>query len=162
MARNALKQWEIKLNPMEKVTVATFNAELPAKAVLNRLNQSGIEAHIIDEKNMQRFWFFTKPYARIHVKVAKDDLDRAGDILNRLDKEENLLKDAIRCPQCGSSRVEYPQMTRYFVLPTLFVQLGHILRIIPMQFYCRSCHHTWRLQRVTADKGSLKKKPTPA
>jgi len=146
---------------MERVTVATFTAESPAKVVRDRLAQAGIEATVVDEKNLHRFWFFTRHYAGIRVKVAKDDFEKAGELLERLDKEEGLLREAIRCPQCSSSRIEYPQMTRHFVLPNLFMQVGHLLGVVPMEFYCRTCQHVWQ-PRPTEEMKTLKKRPTPA
>jgi hypothetical protein len=54
-----------------------------------------------------------------------------------------LLPRAIRCPACGSLRVQYPQMTRRFLLPTLSLHLGIILRFIAHEAYCESCHWLW-------------------
>ena len=48
----------------------------------------------------------------------------------------------IRCPQCGSSNIEYPQMTRKFLTPALVAVLC-ALKIIPKEFYCQDCHYTW-------------------
>jgi len=51
----------------------------------------------------------------------------------------------IRCPQCGSSNIEYPQMTRKFMTPALVIVLC-ALKIIPKEFYCQDCHFTWSNQ----------------
>ena len=50
--------------------------------------------------------------------------------------------EMIRCPQCGSSNIEYPQMTRKFLTPALMGLLC-APRIIPKEFYCQDCHYTW-------------------
>jgi transposase-like protein len=48
----------------------------------------------------------------------------------------------LRCPQCNSSNIEYPQMTRKAITPGLMVVL-YTLRILPKEFYCQDCHFTW-------------------
>jgi hypothetical protein len=54
---------------------------------------------------------------------------------------------AIHCPECGSLRISYPQMTRKFLLPTRFLHLGIIFRLIRHQAYCENCHHVWSLPK---------------
>jgi hypothetical protein len=147
---------------MGRVTVATFNAEPPAKVVRDRLEQNGVAACIVDERNVQRFWFLSKQYAGVRVKVEKPDFDRASDLLEKLDLQEGIMSEAIRCPQCDSSRVEYPQMTRYFILPTLLAQVGHLLGIIKYRFYCRTCQHTWVPRPMDIPPEKVKKTPKTA
>lgn len=146
---------------MEKVTVATFNSELPAKSVQQRLTGVSIPAWVVDERTLQRFWFFSQPYAGIRLKVEKKNFERASEILERWDKEEGLLQDAIHCPSCGSSRIEYPQMTRYFILTTLLLEFFHFVGAMPYRFYCRTCQNTWRPRPVTEPAAELEKKTHP-
>jgi len=54
----------------------------------------------------------------------------------------NLLRDAIHCPECGSSRVEYPQFTRKFILPN-FGALLCAIGLMEWKFYCQECQFTW-------------------
>ena len=49
---------------------------------------------------------------------------------------------AIRCPQCESSSIEYPQMTRKFLTPAIASVL-FALKIFPKEFYCQDCQFTW-------------------
>jgi len=51
-----------------------------------------------------------------------------------------ILEKAVHCPSCGSLRVNYPQMTRKFILPTVILHLGIIFRAIDHECYCESCH----------------------
>jgi hypothetical protein len=50
--------------------------------------------------------------------------------------------------------VNYPQMTRRFVLPTILLHLGIIFRVVEHECYCEHCHQTWNLpgDRATARK----------
>jgi hypothetical protein len=73
-----------------------------------------------------------------------------------------VLTKALHCPACGSLRVNYPQMTRRFILPTILLHLGIIFRVIEHECYCEHCHHMWNLPGA---KTSLRKprdaKPFP-
>jgi hypothetical protein len=57
----------------------------------------------------------------------------------------DVLQKAIHCPSCGSLSVSYPQMTRKFILPTVLLHLGILLRVIDHECYCETCHFTWNL-----------------
>lgn len=49
---------------------------------------------------------------------------------------------AVRCPECGSLRVEYPQFSRKTLmgaLPSALATAG----LIERDFYCEVCHFTW-------------------
>ncbi|MBA3387093.1 MAG: hypothetical protein H0T95_10845 [Chthoniobacterales bacterium] len=49
---------------------------------------------------------------------------------------------AIRCPNCQSPRIEYPQMTRRFRLPWI-ANLLFAMKLFDKEFYCRDCQFTW-------------------
>jgi transposase-like protein len=49
---------------------------------------------------------------------------------------------ALRCPQCNSTRIEYPQLTRKFLTPAL-AGILFALKVFPKEFYCQDCHFTW-------------------
>jgi hypothetical protein len=127
---------------MNTITVATFNELEKAELVRQRLVQAGLHPRIHDESKLQRFWFMSKPSAAEKVEVPKGEFEMAERLLHDWDKAEDLLQDAVRCPQCGSSRIEYPQFTRKFLLPTL-AEAFVFLKIVPREYYCEDCHFTW-------------------
>src|SRR2546421_8205602 len=104
---------------MNMVTVATFNEPSKAGPLQQKLEKLGIHAEICDESKYEWVWFVTKPVAGIRVKVHKRDFETARRLVRELDAAEGVLRDAVRCPQCGSSRIEDPQFTRKFFLPNL-------------------------------------------
>ena len=125
-----------------KLLMASFERVEPATALRERLAKAGINAAVHDETNLQRFWFMTKPAAAEKVHVEKHDYERAMRMVKEWDKTEGLLREAVHCPECRSTRVEYPQYTRKFVTPILvemFISLG----LFPKEFYCYDCHYTW-------------------
>src|SRR5438552_494269 len=123
---------------MNTIAVATFNELEKAELVRQRLLQAGLHPVIHDESTLQRFWFMSRPSAAEKVEVPKDEFERAEQFLRERDQAEDILHDAVRCPQCKSSRIEYPQFTRKFVLPTL-AELFVLLRIVPREYYCEDC-----------------------
>lgn len=135
---------------MKSVPVATFNDLKPAQQLHERLRKLGVESRIHDESKVERFWFMAEPLAAIHVEVDQADYLQALKLIAQLDGEEGVLAEAVRCPECRSSRVEYPQITRKFALPVVGALLM-ALRIIPREFYCWDCHYTW--PKVKPKKG---------
>jgi hypothetical protein len=125
-----------------KTVVATFSESEKAELVRNRLERAGISASVGDESKLQKFLFLSKPLASQKVYVDDKDFERARQFLAEADATDHILNGEIRCLQCGSARVEYPQFTRKFVTTT-FVELFYLLRLIDKTFYCEDCHYTW-------------------
>jgi hypothetical protein len=55
---------------------------------------------------------------------------------------DGALHDAVRCPDCGSSRIEYPQFTRKFLTPNV-IGLLSAMHLFEKEYYCEDCHFTW-------------------
>jgi len=128
---------------MNMVTVATFNVSAHAEPLKQRFERAGIHAEICDESKYEWFWFVTKPVAGIRLKVHKRDFEAARRLLREWDAAaDGALREAVRCPQCGSSRIEYPQFTRKFFLPNL-VGLASVFGVIEKEFFCQECELTW-------------------
>ncbi|HZM01697.1 MAG TPA: hypothetical protein VFC44_01625 [Candidatus Saccharimonadales bacterium] len=130
------------VDPDKQTTVATFSDIEKAEGVKKRLAEAGIPAEVLDESNLQKFWFFSKPLAADKVVVDQHDFDKAREFLQAADAQDHILDGEIRCPQCGSARIDYPQFTRRF-MTTTFVEVFCLLHVIDKQFYCKDCQHTW-------------------
>src|SRR5437763_4576735 len=127
---------------MRKMLLATFHEAEPAQQLRTRLEQAGIQAVVEDESKLQRFWFLSEPLAAIHVEVPGPDYEKAARLIQEWDQAQGLLKEAVRCPSCHSPRVEFPQLTRKFITPSLGTLLM-VIGLIPREFYCHDCHYTW-------------------
>lgn len=127
---------------METVTIATFNKEPEAEQLRQRLEGAEIHAQIHHESTLERLWFTATPVVRWRLKVNTADYGPATRLLQEWDKSDAVLRDAVRCPECGSSRVQYPQFTRKFFLPNLIGLLA-TLGIVQRKFYCEECQFTW-------------------
>jgi transposase-like protein len=125
------------------VTIATVNEPAKAKRLKERFQQAGIKADIYNERHLQQVAFMSKPQANVKVQVDDDDFERAQALMMEWEASDPDIASAIvRCPQCGSPRIEYPQMTRKFLTPAM-TSILFALRIFPKEFYCEDCHFTW-------------------
>jgi len=125
------------------VTIATFNEPAKAKQIKQRFQQAGVRADTHNEAPLQQVGFMSRPQANAKVMVDDDEFERAQALMIEWEANDAEIAAAIvRCPQCGSPQIEYPQMTRKFITPAM-VALLCALRIIPKEFYCQDCHFTW-------------------
>lgn len=129
---------------MEPVTILTFNEPEQAQPICRRLEQAGFHPDVYDERKRQKFWFTPNSLAGIRVRVDKHEYERAEKVLEQWETNEpDLLRDAIHCPECGSSEIDYPQFNRQFKLePAVYAALSAI-GLFEKKFYCHHCHHTW-------------------
>ena len=132
------------------VTIATFNEPAKAKELKARFQEAGVRADVHNEGPLQAVGFMSKPQANAKVLVEDSDFEQAQGLMIQWEETDPVIASAlIRCPQCGSSNIEYPQMTRKFMTPAV-VGLLCALKIIPKEFYCQDCHYTWNNQEERA------------
>jgi len=128
---------------MEYVTITTFHEIEPAERLRQRLQAEGIDAQVEDERKLQRYAFISKPLAGIKLQVDKEKFDTAEHLLKGWNSSDKTLDEAIHCPQCGSSRIEYPQFSRKSFVPNFILGLFMAAGFVPREFYCQECHFTW-------------------
>ena len=139
---------------MDDVTVLTFNEPEQAEPLEKQLEKAGIPAPVFDERKLQKYWFIAEPLAGIRLRVDKQNYERAEKLLDEWDAMDGALRDAVHCPQCGSSEVEYPQFTRKFVTPTIYAILCAI-GLFEKKFYCQHCHLTWPTKVLVEPKTDI-------
>jgi hypothetical protein len=128
--------------------VALFESVNDGRALQAFVDENRIEARTYDDKVFRYFLFLRPPRIVWHVQVRKNALNYAVTLLKS--KSPPVLEQALHCPACGSLRVNYPQMTRKFVLPTILLHLGILFRIIEHKCYCEDCHDMWSLPERAA------------
>ena len=127
---------------MEWLTVATFNEPEDAQPLLRRLEEAGIKAEIYDERKLQKWYFLAPAWAGIRLRVPKEKQPVVRALLDEWNAKEGVLSRAITCPDCASSRIEYPQFSRHFLwggIAGFFAALGCFQR----KFFCKDCNFTW-------------------
>ena len=129
------------MDPLTKL--AAFNEIEPAEALAARLRGSGIEASVRNESTQQNWQLWNlEPRAHLQVHVPTPEENRALGLLMAWADEAGNPIAAVRCPDCRSFKVEYPQFSRKTLLgalPSAMAAAG----VIDRSYYCESCHFTW-------------------
>ena len=123
--------------------VAVFEKLNDGQTLAAFLQGQRLEARTYDDKLFRYFLFLRPPRVTYRVQVRKNAFRAATEFLDR--SVPVVLEKALRCPSCGSLRVNYPQMTRKFLTPTVLLHFGLILRLIDHECYCEGCHYDWIL-----------------
>ncbi len=130
----------------EFLTVATFNERAPADVLTARLREAGFHADVFDESQAQKWLLLSlTPRAHMRVRVLKEEGDRALQTLAEWDKADGAMRDSVRCPQCRSSRIEYPQFSRRTLMSALPAAAAAV-GIIDREYYCEACGYTWEAE----------------
>lgn len=124
------------------VTIATFDDPAKAKHLKKRLQASGVKADIHNEGRLQAVATMSEPHANAKVMVDEEEFQAANQLLTEWEATDPHIGAAIRCPQCKSPRIEYPQLTRKFLTPWL-ASILFALKVFQKEFYCQDCHFTW-------------------
>lgn len=128
---------------MNRIRVALFENRTQAEPARQRLAQEGIRAETKAELGLARLWFISRWRAGMRLEVPAIDAERAGRLLREWSAEPRLLEHAIRCPECKSFRVDYPQFTEKSLFTNLAMGLVAGLGLIERQYYCEECHCMW-------------------
>ena len=134
--------------------VAVFENLNDGKVLEAFLCSQGVEARTYDDKLFRYFLFLRPPQVTYRVQVRKNHFEDATKLMQA--KAPPVLAQALHCPSCSSLRVNYPQMTRKFVLPTVLLHLGIIFRIIEHECYCENCQAMWHLSESHAATGNAR------
>lgn len=128
---------------MNRIPIALFTNRKQAEPIQQRLAQAGVAAEVHEELGLQTLWFVSKQAAGARLEVAADQFIRAEKLLVAWDTSEGALRDAIRCPECKSFRVDYPQFAHNSVMTNMAAGLVAELGLVEKDFYCERCHYTW-------------------
>ena len=125
------------------MTIAPLEDRNIAESVLHKLETRGIHAVLHDQGTLQRFFRIKDHKAGFTVDVDKNDFLKTCDLVRGWDTSEHVLEHAVHCPQCSSSKIEYPQYTRKFLTPSFHLGLALALGLIPKEYYCNDGQYTW-------------------
>ncbi len=121
--------------------MALFNSRAKAELIQHRLVRAGIEAQTAEKPRLARLWMVSQ--AGVWVEVPAEQFERAEQLLLDWDGAEGALRDAIRCPECWSLRVLYPQFARHSVLTNLGLGMLSQFGLVERDYYCEDCHFAW-------------------
>ena len=118
---------------MNRTSISLFNCRSDAEPIQKRLREANIAAELRDCSSIKG--------ARLDVPTEK--FEQAYALLQKWDATEGGIRGAIRCPECNSFRVDFPQYTHKSALPNLLIGFLANIRVLPKEFYCHDCHFTW-------------------
>jgi hypothetical protein len=118
---------------MNTTFIATFSHRPDAEVYQGRLSKAGLSAELHDCTGIHG----------VRIEVPVEQFERAYQLMLDWDAAEGGVSGAIRCPECRSLRIEYPQYTHKSTLPNLLVGLLANIGAVPKEFYCHDCHFTW-------------------
>ena len=140
--------------------VAVFENLVAGRALQAFLESVGLATRIYDDKFFRYCLFLRPPQQTYRIQVKADCLAGVEELLHA--KAPDVVDQALHCPSCGSLRVNYPQMTRKFILPTIILNLGIIFRVLEHVCYCENCHEMWCLSGgIPAGRKARIVKPFP-
>ncbi len=128
---------------MERMCVALFSSRQKAEPIRARLQKAGIAAKIPKDPKLEKLWFVGKKQMGVRIEVPGEEFEGAEQMLLDWDDAEGALRDAVRCPECKSLRVEYPQAAEHSLLTNLAMGIGAEVGFVEKDFYCEDCHFTW-------------------
>jgi hypothetical protein len=126
---------------MNRIPVVLFSDRASAQTAHQQLAQAGVDARINEHPPMAKLWLSARQGAGVRLEVPADQFEMAAGLL--LGWDEGTLRQAIRCPECRSLTVNFPQYARHSLLTNLAMGLLSRLRIIDREYYCEDCHFTW-------------------
>lgn len=127
---------------MNRIPVALFNERAQAAQLGNKLRQAGVPAEVHDELHLEKLWFASKSHTGVRLEVPVDQFERSEQLLVDWDTRGEV-HDAIRCPECNSFRIHYPQFARHSLLTNLALGVLSTSGLIDKEYYCEDCHFTW-------------------
>jgi hypothetical protein len=128
---------------MNRIRIALFSDRASAESVRQHLALAGISAELYDEPLLGRLWFVSKAAAGARLEVPSNEVETGMRLLLECAASADIPGGAIRCPECGSLRVDYPQFTQKSLLTNVAMGLAAVLRLIERDYYCEDCHCTW-------------------
>ena len=137
---------------MNRYPVALFPSSAKAEVIKQQLRSSGFAAEAHEEGWLPALWFVNTHKCGVQLDVPADQFERAEQFLLDWDAREQALKEAIRCPECGSFRVLYPQFARHSILTNLALGVAAQFGLIEKHFYCEDCHFTWPREGTRASR----------
>lgn len=150
MGASAPAFWGDTMGAMsEPIPIASFDHLPPAQTLVRELTAKGFEAGLLNESAEQAVHFFTTtPRAQFRVTVPPEVMAPALEAfaaMQPLPDDQRLecpVREVIRCPDCGGTRVEYPQFSRNTLVGALPAAAAAVGLVEP-QFFCQACHYSW-------------------
>jgi len=126
--------------------LAIFNEYQEAERIAQLLSNARLEPELHGEPRLAKLWFVPKREAIVSLEVPVRHAERCRQFIVQLDRAQGSLRGAVRCPECRSLRVTYPQFTEKSLFTNLVMGVLVELRLVEREYYCEDCHCMWAWQ----------------
>ena len=127
---------------MNSTLVAVFEVKQDAENLLQFLTDRGLTAALADLTLEGPGNAIPADFAKYQVRAGEESAEAARQATWHTEEGLRLVETAVRCPECGSSCIIYPEEPHNFVLPALMrVLVQH--HVVAGSYCCLSCRHEW-------------------
>jgi hypothetical protein len=127
---------------MNSTLIAAFERKKAAEDLVAFLQDKEIAASLVDLTVSMPGNALPAEFAKYQVRVPEDSAPAAVQATGHTPKGLELMAPAIRCPECGSFRVHYPEFPRNFIVP-FFFRLLVKSRVVRGSYACLTCKAEW-------------------
>jgi len=127
---------------MEWLTVATFNETGTGGAAASQAAGGRHQSRDLRRAKVAEALFFISRSCWDSPARSERKATRRPSISRTVARTDGVLRHAIICPECGSSRIEFPQFSRHFLWGGIAAVFA-VLRCFQRKFFCKSCNYTW-------------------
>ena len=127
---------------MNSHLIAAFERRQAAEDLAAFLQGQNIPAALVDLTVSMPGNALSADFAKYQVRVPEDNAPAAVNATSHTPEGLKLIDPAIRCPECGSFRVQYPEFPRNFVVPFIFRLLAKS-GIVQGSYACLTCKFEW-------------------
>ena len=133
---------------MEYVVVWSYDNYVPAQIAMGRLQEDGFECWLKDENTVTTMPIWGNALGGIKLMVAKDQAQKAYDVLNQLRQD---YKKNLACPKCNSNNLELVSTPRkastwFSAIGTFF--LGDYALSAEKVYHCFNCGNEFPEDKV--------------
>ena len=128
---------------MRTTQIAHFENQAQAEPARQYLLTKGIDAEVHASLGLATFWFVSRCQAGARLEVPRQAEATTLRLLSQKNAPFEILRDAVRCPECHSLRVAFPQFTRKSMLTNILMGLLAEIHFLERDYYCEDCHFMW-------------------
>ena len=136
------------------ITVASFSFPTEAYLASAKLEAEGIWSFVADDHIVTTDWLLSNAVGGVKIQVCEPDIKEAIEILrDEEQKSQDTASQAEKCPNCGSTNIQYQTFNMPFVFAVWFVTFlivtsnyggGFTFPFMKRKWKCKTCGYQWK------------------
>lgn len=128
--------------PLQSTLIAAYEKKEDAENMHRYLVSKNVPAAFVDLTVQEAENAIPPEFARYQVQVPENDEKAAEQAVHGSEEGIQLLQPAVKCPECGSLRIIYPNIPRNFLVSAV-MRVMVKMHVLDGQYLCMSCQHEW-------------------